>query len=1030
MEMKLNIPENNIKFDIKPNVKQEECIRTLDGPVMVLAGPGTGKTYTIIERIAYMIHEGIVPESILCLTYSEAAANEMKARLVKEIGTTASAVTVNTYHAFCNDIIKQYPYEFEMLDGVGLVDDVTKRSIMQETLDIVQPEYYRTRWGDCYYFIPELLKAVDELKSNQITKEEYFNTLNSHPDWMGKMQALEIEYAEREQKGKLVKTFLNSFETHKRKIGKAKEAWQVFEQYDIKLKQNNFIDFNDMINMVLEAFDNNESFLKKVASKFKYFLVDEYQDTNYSQNKIVFQLAKGADSRNIFVVGDDDQIIYEFQGAKTDTLEKFLNLFPDTKVICLNENNRSTQNILDFSYSIISQDKTRLEYNPEFKKFNISKKLTAKNPKIVPLNKKIQVHGFADLKQENNFIIDSIENLIKSDVFPLNNEGEKDLSKIAVLTRENNELEEFANLLEARNINFQIKESKNIFDIKASLLIYFYLKALENSYYYSDKLFGLLLCAPFNFDNKDMTFLIQQNKINHNDLITNIRNNLDSYKWQAPDKVKKFIHDFDKLLKLKNVLNVRDLIIETVNITGLLAYFLENDIDKSENIYAVKKITDEAQSYMYLHKGCKISDFLDHLDSAFKSNIPIVIDKDDYIQNALQLITLHGSKGREFDYIFMPHLISKKWEDKRVNNSMSLPVDKDCAETDEETARKSEQLRLLFVGTTRAKHSLIMSYSNSIDGQPRELTSYLSAPVQDENLVETYNHELEKDDYINEIVSSLTKQSFDYTAAFEGEIKARTKDFIISPSTLNSYIACPRAFLYSKVLEIPVLDKDTENAHYGTAVHSVLKWAVQYAQTNERYPDLDLMKEIFIKNLSMQEFDTLQKREEFEKRGLKCLDKYYPQMLSTPFNRISSTEYSFNYVPVENHFLKGFIDRIEKNKDGTLEVYDYKTGGAKSKSQIADGKTYENYLNQLRFYKYALEILDNNTKVVRAGLIFVEEPDNNFYIELTDKDNQIIKDKIDYVYTNIENLNFEPPKPEERSCEYCDYRHLCKLNEL
>ena len=322
---------NDLKPVINPNTKQMECIRTVNGPVMVLAGPGTGKTFTIIQRIKYMLKECIKPTSILCLTYSEAAANEMKARLVKEIGTIASAVTINTYHAFCNDIIKQYPNEFELLDGVSLVDEITKQSIMKETLEEVKPEVYRTKWGDAFYFIPELLKVVDEIKSNQVTKEEYFNTLKTHPAWQGKMDELIAEYNQREQKGKLVKTFLNNFESHKKKMAKAKEAWDIYEKYDIKLKQKNFIDFNDMINMVLEVFDSNEDFLKKVSSKYQYFLVDEYQDTNYSQNSIVFKLAEGANSENIFVVGDDDQIIYEFQGAKTDTLEKFLIKYPHTK---------------------------------------------------------------------------------------------------------------------------------------------------------------------------------------------------------------------------------------------------------------------------------------------------------------------------------------------------------------------------------------------------------------------------------------------------------------------------------------------------------------------------------------------------------------------------------------------------------------------------------------------------------------------------------------------------------------------------
>ncbi len=1019
----------NIK--VTPNEKQEKCIKTVEGPVMVLAGPGTGKTFTIIQRIKYMLSVGIAPVSILCLTYSEAAANEMKGRLVKEIGTIAAAVTVNTYHAFCNEIIKQYPNEFELLDGVDLVDEITKQSIMKEVLQELKPEFYQTKWGDSLYFIPELLKVVDEIKSNQITKEEYFNTLNTHPTWQGKLEELQAEYIEREQKGKLVKTFLNSFEAHKKKIGKAKEAWVIYENYDIKLKQKNFIDFNDMINMVLNVFDYNLDFLKKVASPYKYFLVDEYQDTNYSQNKIVFKLSEGANSRNIFVVGDDDQIIYEFQGAKTDTLENFLKLYPDVNVICLQENNRSTQNILDFSYSIISQDKSRLEFNPKFKQHNISKMLQAKNPKIVPLNEKIQLHGFADIKQENNFIINQIEELIKSDRLPLNKDNEKDLSKIAILTRENSELYNFASLLEAKNIQYQLKEAKSIFDIKASLVVYFYLKALINHQYYSDKLFGLLLSEPFCFDNEDYSYLLTQNRFNHKDLITNIKLSIEeNHSWKNDTKVKTFIHIFDSLLGLKSSLNIKDLIIEVINKTGILEYYLKNDVNKSDNIYAIKKIIDEARVYMFLHKGCWLGDFLEYIDTAFESNIPIVIDKEDYTQNAVQLVTLHGSKGREFEFVFMPNLIAKKWESKRVNNSMGLPIDKNDKKVDEDEARYSEQLRLLFVGVTRAKHSLTLSYSNAIDSRPQELTSYLSKPIENGDLVQTYNHTLEKDEYLQEVASMLKKQPFDYSTAFYDEIKARLEKFTISPSTLNSYLACPRKFLYSSVLDIPIYDKDSANACYGNAIHKMLQGAVNYAKEYNRYPDKQLCISMFEKSLDKQKFESQEKRDEYYERGLKCIDKYYKQMLETPFNRIIATEYSFDFIPFETNFLKGFIDRIEKNDDGTVEVFDYKTGTAKSKSKIADGQMYESYLNQLRFYKYAYELQNPNEKVSRAGLIFVEEPDSNFYVNLTQEDNNIIKDKISFVYEKVSEMKFSPPNLDERNCEFCDYKHLCKLNEL
>ena len=1018
---------NNLKTVITPNEKQLECINTINGPVMVLAGPGTGKTFTIIQRIKHMLQVGIDPASILCLTYSEAAANEMKGRLVKEIGTIAAAVTVNTYHAFCNEIIRQYPNEFELLEGVNLADEITKRTFMAEVIDEIKPQAYRTKWGDSYYYIPELLSVVDEIKSSHIEKNTYFNTLNTHPQWQGKLDELNAEYIEREQKGKLVKTFLNSIETHKKKMEKAVEAWEIYEAYDIKLKKNNYIDFNDMINLVLNAFDYNEELLKKVSSQFKYFLVDEYQDTNYSQNKIVFDLACGACSENIFVVGDDDQIIYEFQGAKTDTLARFLRLYPSTKVICLNENNRSTQNILDFSYNVISQDKSRLEFNPDFSQYQISKQLVAKNPNITPLNKKIQVHSFADIKQEYNFIISDIEKLIKSGECPKNKEGEKDLSKIAILTRENIELSNFAKLLEAKNIQYQVKTNKSIFDIRSSVVLYFYMKALENNELYADKLYALLLSKPFEFNLSDYNFLLEQNRLNHKDLITNIKLTLNTHNWENLSKVKKFIDDFEYLKKIKSSETVKNLIIEIINKTGILEYFVNCEVNRTENIYAIKKIIDEAGAFIIKNQTASLIDFLKYIDSAFSSNIPILIDKEEYTQNAIQLVTLHGSKGREFEYVYIPNLIAKKWEGKRVSKTMTLPIEQDV-DVDLEQAKKSEQLRLLFVGITRAKHSLKMSFSNSIDANPQELTSYLSDAIKDENIVETFNHELTKDEFASEVAVSLTKCEFDYKTAFADEITARIKEFILSPSSLNAYLNCPRSFLYSEILKIPVYEEESYSANYGSAIHKTLELAVNYAKETGRYPT----KEDFIKNfktcLSMQKFESLSKRLELEERGEKSLEKLYKYFVEIPYQRILATEFYLNHIPFEDNFIKGFVDRIEQNSDGTFELYDYKTGSAKSKSQIADGKDYESYLNQLRFYKLAFEIINPNAKVAKTGIIFVEEPDKNYYINLTEEDNQVIKDKINYAYTNIKSLNFDPVEQNDANCHFCKYKQICSLN--
>lgn len=1020
------------KATITPNEKQIECIKTLDGPVMVLAGPGTGKTFTVIQRIKYMLEQGIPPEVILCLTFSEAAANEMKARLVKEIGTIASSVVIHTYHAFCNEIIRQYPNEFELLDGVGLIDDITKRNLMKECLDEFNPEFYRTKWGDAYYYISEVLSAVDEIKKNQVKKEDYFNTLNTSMFWQGKLDELyadKLEQEEKEKKGvrNRSKTVTGNIETHERKMGKAKEAWALYELYNLKLKQKNFIDFNDMINLVLETFDKNEDFLKKVSKRYSYFLVDEYQDTNPSQNNIVFKLAAGANNQNIFVVGDDDQIIYGFQGAQTDNLEKFLLRYPDTKIICLNENNRSTQTILDLSYEIISQDKTRLELNPEFKQYNISKKLTAKNEKITCDDKKVQIHGFGDIKQENNFIIEEIEKLIVSDKAPKNDAGDIDLSQIAILTRKNGELKEFAELLKAKNIPYQIKSSKSIFELKPSIITYFYLKALENNEFYSDKLFGLLLSQPFDFARADYNFLLEQNRLNHKDFISNIKANLDR-DWADKGKVIGFIKTYDELQEIKSSESLKNVIVEIINKTGILEYFLKSKVNKIENIFAIKRIVDEAASFANLHQSATVQDFIQHLDMAFADNIMITIDSDDYIQNAIQLVTMHGSKGREFEHVYISNLLTKNWEKQRTPNSMDLPIEKAIFPGSEEDMKKAEQLRLLFVGVTRAKHSLCLTFSNIIDGKGQELTSYISSIADREDLFERFNHELSNEDYTDEVAKSLTIAQFNHKQAFLDEIKARLKDFVLSPSSLNSYLDCPRGFLYSNIIRIPVMEDNWEAANYGSAVHKTLEWAIKEAKDKGNYPSAENFNAEFIKKLGNQKFISQTKRAEYEKRGLNSLGNFYSHFAQTSVDRIFDTEYKLEFVPVENYFIKGYIDRIETNNDCTYSLYDYKTGSAKPKSQIADGKDYEGYLNQLRFYKYAFEIQNVGTKVSQVGLIFVEEHEKSFYTELTEEDNQIIKEKIISTYKNIHSLNFEPIECNENKCKFCDYKQLCRLD--
>jgi len=1007
---------------IKPNVKQQECIDNIDGKIMVLAGPGTGKTFTVIQRIKAMLERGINPDTILCLTFSDAAAGEMRERLIREMGVLASSVDIYTYHSFCNDIIKQNPVQFNLSANVKLISDTNAIQLMKETIDEVKPEFFTAPRADKYHFVKDFLNYIPKLKSLRIDKQTYLSNIETNPSLMPRIKELESEIYEREQMGKTQnKTRYNEIEKIKNNIEKAKELWKIFEVYSDKMFKNNYIDFSDMINFVLDQFEEDTVFLKEVASKYKYFLVDEYQDTNGLQNAIIFNLLDGVEEQNIFVVGDDDQIIYGFQGARSDNLETFLTRYPDTKVICLEENNRSAQNILDLSYAVISQDKTRLENNEMFKNYCISKKLTAKNEKVISKEQKIRRWQFGDLVQEYNHIVDDIENIINNNC-PENNDGEKQLSQIAIISKKRAELSRFAELLEARNIPYQIDEGKSIFEIRSSILIYSYMKALFNPVFYSDKLFGLLLAEPFDLDFEDYRTLFRENKINKKDFITNMRR-LD--KWNNPEKIKDFLKNYDYLKEFTATNNLRQIIVEIVNRTGILEFFVKSEQNKSENIMGIKKLIDEATEFTSTDPTVCLKDFLEYLDSTLDNDIEITIDKNSMTRNAVQLVTYHGSKGREFEHVYLPNLTSRVWEDFRMPGEYKFITDIPLSKEEVQQKKDIELLKLLFVGITRAKYGLTLSFSDNDDDKAQQITKFLT-PVNDFGF-ECEQFEYGDEEFAKEFVRSISKEILDNRKFMENEIKEQIKKIVLSPSRLNDYLKCPRRFFYIKVMGIDIEDKEWDNANFGTAMHAVFENSVRLAKKTGHYPEEEEVLTSFRKLLDEIPFSSDAKKEMFIKRGENAIKDYYPRFVETSPERIENIELSLDSVQVGDDFISGKIDRIEVNSDGTYELYDYKTGKPVSETKVAPGEEKEGYYNQLCFYKYAFEKLTGK-KVSKTGLIYVEDHRKNVYKELTADDMTYIENKIKEVYENIKAMKFDGICDKKNdTCKYCEYKQLCKL---
>jgi len=808
-------------------------------------------------------------------------------------------------------------------------------------------------------------------------------------------------------------SLINSIETAQKKVAKAYEIWDFYELYKSKTEANHFLDYNDMINFVLERFEAEPSFLNKVANKYEYILVDEYQDTNKNQNDIIFNLVSNLKTQNVFVVGDDDQIIYTFQGAQLDTIEKFLTNFPDTKVICLKENMRSTPNILEAARAVVVQDSRRLEINPKFLNYNISKELISKNSALT--NHPVTLSRYFDINQEYYYISEEIEQLIK--------QGQKDLSQIAVLFKNNSEIENFAKYLKDRNIPFELKEGKNIFEIKSSVVLYYYLKALNNPELNSDCLLKLLLLEPFNFNSDDYTKILLK-RSNNKSFLDSIKQIEDFY---DKEKVENFFKTFNYLKEFSANESLRDIIIETGSKTGIFDYYLNSEINSAENISGIKKLIDEASDFSNNYKKITLADFIDYLDMSLNDDIPIKTDKAPVSLNAVQLSTYHSSKGKEFEIVYMPTLLKNYWESDNSSLKARVPLNKSEFKTEEELKelKRSDKIKLMYVGLTRAKSVLKLSYVQNINNKAKSLSEFI---VNIQHLLDKKEYaDYNLESYYKELKSSIVKRNYDYKRDFSAYINSLINDRSFSSSAINTYLNCPRQYLYNNILNIQSKYAYCDALHFGSAVHKALEKGVDFALKEKTYPNCVFLIDSFINYLNSCPISTLEQRQILNQRGKNAINTYYNQFITTPVNCINSVEFTLSEKDGDYKFI-GIIDRIDKNPDGSYSIYDYKTGSAKPINKVAPNEDYENYYNQLGLYKYFYERKTGNV-VSNCTLIFPEEPTKNLALNYTDEDINEITAKFKTAIDSIKKHDFEPSN-NKKACNYCPYKDFCKLNTI
>ncbi len=1022
------------------NEMQRLAVDTIDGPVMVIAGPGTGKTQILACRIGKILQEtDTLPGNILCLTYTEAGVVAMRKRLVSFIGPDAYKVSIHTFHAFCNEVIQENLSLFEKT-ALDPVSELEKIELFKQLIDSFPKNHPLKRYrGDVYFEINNLDRLFSTMKREGWTPEfvqqkidEYIKDLPNREEYVYKTS----------REGKWKKGDLKpAYQEEMDRMEKLRAAVNEFDRFQKMMHDRKRYDFDDMINWVIRAFEENKNLLARYQEQFLYILVDEYQDTSGTQNRIVELLINYWDKPNVFVVGDDDQSIYRFQGANIENMMDFAgNYKEELKTVVLTDNYRSTQPILDISRSLINRNEERLVKKIE----GLSKELVSSREEIKHLTFKPLIKEYETQRQEMIDITLQVQQLLAQSV----------LSKeIAIIYKENRYGEDLADYFRLRNIPYYSKKNLNLLELPLSkkiILILKYLAAEHDVPYGGDEiLFEILHFDWFHIPAIEIARLsVKASETKFSDRESSLRKLLnDQSLAPAKDLFSTTIHQglknasaiLEKFIGQTPNLTLQHLFESIIRESGILNHILQND-DKHFQLQVLTGLFDFIKEETRRRPSLSLKELVSLIELMEKEDITLPLTQVSGNEKGVNLLTVHGAKGLEFEHIFFAGCNSAFWEKKRKpGGGYKFP---DTIFSSQPKHREEEELRRLFyVAITRTKLHLHISYSKfKNDGKELEPSVFI------EEIKAEHDLPVEKVFISEEALSEFSVLHFTEAAApeieqIEKEFVERMLDkFVMNVTALNNYLKCPLEFYFKTLIRIP--SPKNEATEFGSAVHYALEQLFRkmlgpdgMGGRNGQFPS----KEIFIADFEwyMHRHRESFTKEQFNRRmeyGQGVLTNYYNKYIVS-FNKIVAIERTIRNVVVKNVPIKGKLDKLEF--DGkSVNVVDYKTGDPDKAIPRLKGPSDKDphggdYWRQAVFYKI---LVDNypqkDWKVVSTEFDFIE-PDNkkNYQkkkVTITPADIETVTQQITSVWGKIHNHEFYIGcgKPE---CHWCNF---VKTNNL
>lgn len=1008
------------------NPQQKEAVDNIEGPLMVLAGPGTGKTQIIAMRIANILRQTqMEPHNILCLTFTESGVVAMRKRLLQIIGTAAYHVRIHTFHSFCNEVIREHPEEFLFSRELEALTDIERLQLFQKLIDELSGTSPLKPFGAPYFYLNSLISAIQDLKRENINPQELSQKLELSKNFLKEHEAtfeefistharqiteehiqalpnfpIKEAYSPTDSKARTkfkndTKKWWNSL---KSQLPKQQELAEIYQNYQAKLKAKGRYDYEDMVLFVVQKFQENPSLLAHYQEQFQYILVDEYQDTNGAQNEVVRLLASFYQNPNLFVVGDDKQSIYRFQGASLENILYFHELYKkDLKLVSLKENYRSTQNILDASQALIDQNKHNLLAKLPSTKQNLNS--NSQNQNI-----QIQIQEYGHTREENYALAKQIQSLIKAGTKP---------SEIALLYRRHRDILDVMDLFLKLEIPFRLEAGFNILEDPQINQLITLLKFLHEPHN-EQRLFHTLHFDFLNFDRLAIAKLTRAAHDQRSSLFTLITESElgepfrpfmeNTLKWQHKLENSTFTQAFDTILQESNFLN-----------------HLTQQPDKLEALNRLNSLYDQFKQWNRNQHELTLTQVLEHLKLLQDNNLALKEHELQTQKDAVRLMTAHKSKGLEFEQVFIIKCVDKTWGNPRKIQILKLPDGLLKKDTQAHQINEDER-RLFYVAMTRAKKQVTLSYSNKNEQDRDQVPSLFlqEIPEQLTSKVLT-NLETEAQNHLELLFQTPPAQ--DYSQAEKDYVKSLLQDYKLSVTHLNNYLKCPKLFFYRNILRVP----SAKNKHmaFGTAIHEALKdFSLEHKHTG--LPSQDFLVQRFERHLKREVLSQQEFRGSLDLGTQELQDYYNHYQNSFQANTLPEYDFKSHGVNLNGIPLTGKLDKIEilNEEQKTVNVVDYKTGNPDSKSK--DLKPGGDYHRQIAFYKLLCDLSPQFPYEMVSGEIdFIQrsKKENTFkraHITLSPEDLERTKTEIQSVYEDIQSLAFLN-QDEFSTCGECEY---------